>query len=266
MANLPEVLVIGGTGAQGAPVVQGSSLMYSLALADSGRYRVRILTRDTDSTRVKSLAALQNVTLFQGAVTSQEDLHAAFRGVYGAWVNIDGFTLGEGTKSSTESVPIRLPARRKLAPTFGPTVTMHAGRLGRMRNSTGVIMMPRAELAGQQGMKSTLFTTGPYMNMLLDGMFVPKTESDGTVVWENPAKDGKLPLIALEDVGNYNLWIFDNIDQSAGLDLEVATDQVTFNIIAEIFTRVTGKPAIHRAIPMDKYIAAAEPYPGAPVN
>ncbi|OQD80100.1 hypothetical protein PENANT_c039G04215 [Penicillium antarcticum] len=225
MANLPEVLVIGGTGAQGAPVVQ-----------------------------VKSLAALQNVTLFQGAVTSQEDLHAAFRGVYGAWVNIDGFTLGEGTKSSTESVPIRLPARRKLAPTFGPTVTMHAGRLD--------LILAQ----GQQGMKSTLFTTGPYMNMLLDGMFVPKTESDGTVVWENPAKDGKLPLIALEDVGNYNLWIFDNIDQSAGLDLEVATDQVTFNIIAEIFTRVTGKPAIHRAIPMDKYIAAAEPYPGAPVN
>jgi hypothetical protein len=35
------------------------------------------------------------VTLQQGSVTSQEALHAAFRGVYGAWVNTDGFTLGE---------------------------------------------------------------------------------------------------------------------------------------------------------------------------
>lgn len=35
------------------------------------------------------------MTLIQGSQTSQEDLHAAFKGVYGAWVNTDGFTLGE---------------------------------------------------------------------------------------------------------------------------------------------------------------------------
>jgi hypothetical protein len=37
-------------------------------------------------------------------------------------------------------------------------------------------------------MKSTLFTVGPYMDMLLDGMFKPIEEhEDGTLVWENPA-------------------------------------------------------------------------------
>lgn len=41
---------------------------------------------------------------------------------------------------------------------------------------------------GQTTMKSTLFTVGPYMDMLLDGMFKPTEEhEDGTLVWENPA-------------------------------------------------------------------------------
>jgi uncharacterized protein YbjT (DUF2867 family) len=57
-----------------------------------------------------------------------------------------------------------------------------------------------------------------------------------------------------------------DLRHQSGLDLEVATDQVTFQEIAETFTCVTGKPAIHRTIPMDKYMAAAEPYPDAPVN
>ena len=39
--------------------------------------------------------SLPNVTLVQGSQDDQKDLHNAFRGVYGAWVNLDGFTLGE---------------------------------------------------------------------------------------------------------------------------------------------------------------------------
>lgn len=78
--------------------------------------------------------------------------------------------------------------------------------------------------------------------------------------------NGKIPLISLLDVGAYVLWIFDNIERSAGMDLEVATDQVSFQDIAEVFTRVTGKPALHVSLPMDEYMDKAEPYPNAPVN
>jgi hypothetical protein len=47
---------------------------------------------------------------------------------------------------------------------------------------------------GQEGaMKSSLFTTGPYMEMLLDGMFVPKKDEEGSFVWANPAS--KYPLM-----------------------------------------------------------------------
>jgi hypothetical protein len=41
---------------------------------------------------------------------------------------------------------------------------------------------------GEGGMKTSLLTTGPYMDMLFDGLFVPEEREGGEVfVWENPA-------------------------------------------------------------------------------
>lgn len=82
----------------------------------------------------------------------------------------------------------------------------------------------------------------------------------------NEEPDGKLPLIALRDVGSFNLWIFDHPSQSSGLDLEVATDEVSFSTIASTFTRVTGKKAEHIFVPFDDDAAGAEPYPNAFAN
>jgi hypothetical protein len=73
-------------------------------------------------------------------------------------------------------------------------------------------------------------------------------------------------LIALCDVGVYNLWVFDNASESAGMNLAVAADHISFAEIAKVFTKVTGKPAAHQSIPWETYATRAEPYPGAPVN
>lgn len=67
-------------------------------------------------------------------------------------------------------------------------------------------------------------------------------------------------------MGFYSLWIFDNISESAGLDLAIATDQVNFTEIAETFTKVTGKKAAHVVIPLEEYLPLAEPYPNAWAN
>ncbi|KAK3632760.1 hypothetical protein LTR56_007135 [Elasticomyces elasticus] len=97
-------------------------------------------------------------------------------------------------------------------------------------------------------------------------MYVPKEQSDESFLWENPAANGKIPLIALDDVGAYSLWIFNNPSDSAGLDLEVATDQISFPEIAAVFTRVTGKKGIHKRVSLEEYLPKAEPYPNAWAN
>lgn len=60
--------------------------------------------------------------------------------------------------------------------------------------------------------------------------------------------------------------MFDNIKDSAGLALKVATDEVSFDDIAATFTEVTGKKAVHQFVPMEEYLPTAEPYPNAPAN
>ncbi|KAJ5910831.1 uncharacterized protein N7473_000134 [Penicillium subrubescens] len=87
MSDLKSILVIGGTSAQGSSVVK--------ALSESGSYSVRVLTRNSASDQAPKLAARPNVTLLQGSQDNQKDLHSAFSGIYGAWVNLDGFTIGE---------------------------------------------------------------------------------------------------------------------------------------------------------------------------
>ncbi|KAH8698439.1 hypothetical protein BGW36DRAFT_339526 [Talaromyces proteolyticus] len=263
-SNRPEILVIGGTGAQGIPVVE--------ALGKSGRYTVRLFTRDPKSTRARTLAMLPNVKIHQGNVTSQEDLHAAFRGVYGAWVNTDGFTLGEKNElfyairayeiALHEGVKHYVWANSDYAlRKAGWNERYHWGH-NDAKGRVGDFILAQ----GQQRIKSTLFTTGPYMEMLFDGMFKPEEREDGTIVWANPAGNGKIPLIALDDVGSYVLWIFDNVERSAGVDLEVTTDQVSFQDILEVFIRVTGKKAVHITLSMEEYMDKVEPYPNAPAN
>ncbi|USP74818.1 uncharacterized protein yc1106_02092 [Curvularia clavata] len=264
MANLKPILVIGGTGAQGVPVVK--------ALSSSNRYTVRVLTRSANSTRAKELSALPNVALMEGSQDQQKDLHRAFSGVYGAWVNMDGFTLGEKSElfygirayeiARHHGVKHFVWANTDYAvKKAGWDEKYHWGH-NDAKGRIGDLILSH----GQETMKTSLLTTGPYMDMLFDGMFVPKEQADGSFVWANPARNGKIPLIALDDVGVYSLWLFDNPSESAGLDLEVATEQVSFAQIVDTFTQVTGKKAAHVYVPLEDYLPAAEPYPNAWAN
>jgi hypothetical protein len=78
--------------------------------------------------------------------------------------------------------------------------------------------------------------------------------------------DGKIPLIALDDVGVYSLLILDHPSHSAGLNLEVATEQASSAEIAATFTKVTGKKGVHKRVDLEDYLHKAEPYPGAYAN
>ncbi|KUJ12300.1 NAD(P)-binding protein [Mollisia scopiformis] len=264
MSSLKEILVIGGTGAQGQEVVK--------ALSSSQRYSVRVLTRNISSERSQTLASLPNVTLIQGSQDNQKDLHRAFHGVYGAYVNTDGFTLGEKAELFYGIRAYEIARHEKVTHFIWANTDYPLKKAGwdekyhwghnDAKGRVGDLILSH----GQNGMKSSLLTTGPYMDMLFDGMFVPTKQPDGSFIWANPARDGKIPLIALSDIGIYALWLFDHISESAGMNLEIATESISFPTIAKTFTAVTGLPASHKYLPLDEYLPLAEPYPNAPAN
>jgi len=86
-------------------------------------------------------------------------------------------------------------------------------------------------------------------------MWLPQfDQSTSTFVFALPLADGAIPMTHLDDLGEYARWVFDNPDQSAGMDLEVATQHVHGEEIAHAFTKVTGKKAVYRDIPLTTFL------------
>jgi hypothetical protein len=88
--NATRIFVVGGTGAQGFPVVRG--------LVADGSYHCKVLTRDVNSSRAKTLSQLPNVSFLESTFANEETLRAGYADCDGAFINIDGFNTGEMTE------------------------------------------------------------------------------------------------------------------------------------------------------------------------
>jgi hypothetical protein len=154
-----------------------------------------VLTRNVESSRAKQLAALPNVTLVQGAQDNMADMHKIFKGAYGAWVNTDGFTLGEKDElfygfrayEIARSEGLQHYVWANIEYVLSPGKFDEKYYCGHMvsKGRVGKFILAM----GQDVMKSTIFTTAPYMDMLHGGMFVPNEQPDGSLLWANPSRE-----------------------------------------------------------------------------
>lgn len=114
--QVSKILVIGGTGAQGLPIVRGLyihplSFMFLnstdchgcyLELVKDRRYHVRVMTRDPNSRRAKDLAELPGVELLKGTFASEDDLTSGFTGCDGA-VSTSHLTLCDTVEEHSQN-------------------------------------------------------------------------------------------------------------------------------------------------------------------
>jgi hypothetical protein len=254
-SETPKVFVIGGTGAQGIPVIQG--------LVHDKAFKVRALTRDPTSTRSKTLEALGNVELVEGTWANEETLHQGFRGCQYAFVNIDGFNSGEKTEIfwAIRAYEIALEEGIKffvygnldyVYKKSGYDPRCRAGHYdGKGRVGEWILQQTKSN-GGRMG--AALFTTGPYIEMAISsGTIMSPFIEDGVVVWKVPLGKGAVAHVALDDCAHYVRWLFDHQSESNGLDLEVAIDHITYDDLAAAFTKVTGKPAKCIDLSMEDY-------------
>ncbi|KAJ9144587.1 NmrA-like family domain-containing protein 1 [Pleurostoma richardsiae] len=262
-----KIFIIGGTGAQGMPVIRG--------LVSDGAYAVRVLTRNPASPRAVELASLSpDVEFLTGSFTSEADLRAGFAGCYGAFVNIDGFQTGEKTETfwairayelAIES-GIRAFVYRNLdfvykksgyKPEFRTGHYDGKGRIGEWILDQN---KRNKKLPGYD-MSTSLFTTGPYIEMAISGggPMVPRVEHDATtgdkvLTWRVPlTADGAVVHVSLDDCAYYVRWLFDHPEKADGLDLEVAIEHVDYAEFAKAFEKVTGHKARFIDVDMDTY-------------
>ncbi|ODP30862.1 NmrA family NAD(P)-binding protein [Pandoraea sp. ISTKB] len=250
-----RIFVVGGTGAQGLPVIG--------ALVADKKYFVRALSRDANSRRARELLALGNTEIVEGTFADEATLRAGLRGCDGAFINIDGFNTGERTEmywaircyeiAIEEGIRFfvygNLDYALKKAGYDSKFRTGHydgKGRIGEwilFQNQTN-----------RERMGAAVFTSGPYMEMAIAAMtpMSPFVE-DGVVTWRVPLGDGAVPHVALDDCGYYVRWLFDNPLRANGMNLEVAIEHVHYARLAEAFEAVTGRPARYVDTAVDDY-------------
>lgn len=253
--HVSKIFVIGGTGVQGIPIVK--------ALVNDKKYQVRALTRDTSSLRANELLALGNVELLQGTFANELTLRNGFRGCDGAFVNIDGFDVGEKSEIywaiRTYEIAIEegikffvygsIPYVLKLG---GYDSKFHAGHMdGKGRVGQWILFQ---NIENRERMGASLFTVGPYIDMAISARTpMTPTIEDGNVTWRVPFGDSSMPFGSLEDCGHYVRWQFDNPERANGMDLITAIEHTGFNDLAVAFERVTGHPAQYIDVSLDEY-------------
>lgn len=254
----PTIFIIGGTGAQGIPVIRG--------LVSDEHYAVRILTRDPTSPRAQHLVTLgPDVTLLRGSFTSESDIRAGLAGCYGAFINIDGFATGEAMETwwTIRCYELALEAGIKMYvhgnldfvyKLGGYKPEFRCGHYdGKGRMAEWILGRPKG------GMNKAAFTTGPYMEMViaLGTPMQPRVERDANgdevCTWTVPLGEGAVPHVALDDCAVYVRWLFDNPERADGLDLGVAIAHLGYREIAEAFEKVTGKKARVVDVSLDEY-------------
>ncbi|KAI0832033.1 NAD-P-binding protein [Trametes gibbosa] len=247
------ILVIGATGAQGLAVID--KLLEPATDGSPSPYAVRALTRNTESHRAQLLAS-KGVELTKGAFDDFPTVFAALQGVWGAWVNTDGFTVGEMKELyagmrifelAKQTGTVRHYVWSNLDYSFkkggyNPTYRVeHYDGKGRVAEW----MKAQPSVVSDTDMSWSVVTSAPYMEMLGIAMFGPIGQrKDGTYVFASPIGNGHIPMVALEDLGFFARYTFDHREETSGKDLEVATDWVGWDYLVETFTKVTGKPAV----------------------
>lgn len=257
MAETKKIFIVGGTGAQGIPVIRG--------LVKDNAYSVRVLTRDANSARAKHLQSLNPsaVELVSGTFASETDLRNGLRGCWGAFINIDGFNSGEKTEMFWTFRAYELALEEGIKffihgnldyvyKKSGYDPKFRTGHYdGKGRIAEWILLQTK-----QNGTKmgAGIFTTGPYIEMSISSLTImtPKVE-DGVVTWRVPLGDGSVVHVALDDCEHYVRWMFDHPERSNGMDLEVAIDHIGYHDLAAAFEKVTGQKAQYIDVSLDEY-------------
>ncbi|KAJ6580334.1 hypothetical protein B0H10DRAFT_2341249 [Mycena sp. CBHHK59/15] len=212
---------LGATGAQGRAVID--ALLAPAGDGSASPYSMRALTRDPTSKYALQLSEKFKGVEFQGTFDDFDTVAAAFVGVYGAWTNKDGFTVGEMKEIyfgmrifeiAKESLSMRHYVWSNLPYPTKDTGFNPEYKVGQMDGKATMGEWPQAQPFNDSLSWSQL-TTGPYMDML-----------QGT---------------------------FDHRAETSARDLSVSPESIGWDRLVETSARVTGQRAVFKRQTIDEW-------------
>ena len=226
--NNKIIAVTGATGQQGGAVA-------GKLLADG--WTVRALTRDLNKPAAQSLAEA-GAELVAGDMGSLSELEAAFKDVYGVF-SVQNFWLPgvgfEGEIQQGKNVADAAKAAGVQHLVYSSVGAAHRGMGQKHFESKWIIeqhiqalAIPYTILRPAAFFENFNWERAALSNGILNGMGL------------RPEKERQ--LIAVEDIAAFAALAFSHPDEYLGKTIELAGDALTESQLADIFTRVIGRP------------------------
>jgi uncharacterized protein YbjT (DUF2867 family) len=267
MSEKKIIAVLGATGAQGGGLVR------SILSDKSGGFTARALTRDVNSDKAKTLAAL-GAEVVAVDIDDEESLRKAFNGAYGVYAVTFFWEHFSPEKEKAQAQSIAKASKyagvkhiiwstledsRK----FIPLTDNRMPTLG-----DGKYKVPHFDAKGEsnnyfteQNLPVTFLLTSFYWeNFIYFGMG-PKKGADGKLALNIPMGDRKLPGIATEDIGKSAYSIFKNGNQFIGKTVGISGEHLTGKMMADSFSKAIGQEVVYNAVPFDVFRSFG--FPGA---
>lgn len=260
----PKIIaIIGGTGAQGLEVIRH---LLEKRDGQESPYKIRVLTRNLEHRRAIALKEM-GVELVKGSITDLPAIEKLFDGAYGAFVNIDTFSVGAAAEihasfqiweiAQIKHVHHYVFSSLDYSTKIGGSMMYDADQYNPKGRFAEFLKTVSSSSDGSGPMWSVL-TTGPYLDLLRVFLGPLNIRADGTRVYGQPmgtSPDARYPLQSRSDIGWWARWMLDNPTTASGLNLPIASALVSPREIAETLTRVTGIPAVYEPLSMDAFFA-----------
>lgn len=266
MRDKKVIAVIGGTGAQGGGLVR------AIVNDKSGRFSARAITRDVNSDKAKTLAAL-GAELVAADVDDAESLKRAFAGAYGAYCVTFYWEHFSPEKEQVEARAMAEAAKdaglkHVIWSTLEDTRRWVPLSDNRMPTLQGKYKVPHFDGKGESdrvftelGVPTTFLLTSFFWDNFIHFGMGPKKGPDGKLAITFPMGDRKLPGIAAEDIGGCAYGIFRKGSELMGKTVGIAGEHLTGTQMAAAFTKALGREVVYHAVTPEEYRGFG--FPGA---
>jgi uncharacterized protein YbjT (DUF2867 family) len=238
MADSKTVLVSGATGQQGGAVAR--------ELLEHG-YRVRAMTRKPQGSQAQSLASL-GAELVQGDLDDEASISKALAGAWGA------FAVQNTWEAGVEKEEIQGKRFAKAARAAGVQHFVYSS-VGSAHRKTGIPHFDNKwrveETIRSLGFPShVVIRPAFFMENLLSPWFKPGIDGGKLMIGIKPQT--VLQMIAVEDIGKYGRWAFDNHQKLNGRAIDIAGDARTMPDTARIIGEAAGKTVEFVQVPIEE--------------
>ena len=227
MKEKKSILVTGATGKQGGAVAR--------ELLARG-YRVRAMTRKPNEENARALAKL-GAEIVQGDLDDAASLAEAIRGVWGTFAVQNTWEAGvereeeQGKRFAqvAKDAGIRHFVYSSVASAHRNTGIPHFENKWRVEQTVRSLKFP----------SWTIVRPVFFMENFLAPWFKPAIDQGKLTVGIKPAT--VLQMIAVEDIGKYGAWAFDNYRKLNGRAIDIAGDAKTMPETARIIAEAAGR-------------------------